>query len=54
MARESSGGDTKAVKEAAYEGENEVDEVVGKVIKRRKSYNIAFLVGVIISHKEIN
>ena len=42
MARESSGGDTKAVKEAAYEGENEVDEVVGKVIKRRKSYNIAF------------
>ena len=26
----------------AYEGETEVDEVVGKAIKRRKSYNIAF------------
>ena len=37
-----------------YEGETEVDEVVVKVIKRRKSYNIVFLVGVIISHKEIN
>ena len=42
------------MKEAAYEGETEDDEVVGKVIKRRKSYNTAFLIGVIISHEEIN
>ena len=48
--REPSGGDTKAVQESEYEGETEVDEVVGKVITRRKSYNIAFLIGVIISH----
>ena len=45
MTRETSGVDTKAVQEAAYEGETEVDEVVGKVIKRRKSYNIAFQIG---------
>ena len=38
------------MQEAEYEGETEVDEVVGKVIKRRKLYNIAFLIGVIISH----
>ena len=53
MTRESSVGDTKYLKEAAYEGETEVDEVVFKVIKRRKSYNISFRVGVIISHEEI-
>ena len=41
------------MQEAEYEGETEVDEVVGKVIKRRKSYNIAFQIGVIISHEEI-
>ena len=41
------------MKEASYEGENEVDEVVGKVIKMRKSYNIAFQIGVIISHEEV-
>ena len=41
------------MQEAEYEGENEVDEVAGKVIKRRKSYNIAFTIEVIISHKEI-
>ena len=41
------------MQESKYEGETEVDEVVGKVIKRRKSYNIAFLVGVIISHEEV-
>ena len=40
------------MKESEYEVETEVDEVVVKFIKRRKSYNIAFLVGVIISHKE--
>ena len=54
MTREISGGDNKVVQEAEYEGETEVDEVLVKVIKRRKSYNIAFLVGVIISHKEMN
>ena len=42
------------MQEAAYEGEAKVDEVVGRVIKRRKSYNIAFHIGVIISHEEIN
>ena len=53
MTRQSSGGDTKAVKEATYEGENDFDEVVGKVIKRRKSYNTVFPIGVIISHEDI-
>ena len=53
MTRELSGGYTKAVKESEYEGETEVDAVVGKVMKRMKSYNIAILIGVIISHKEI-
>ena len=53
MTRESSGGDTKTVKEDAYEGETDVDEVVGKLIKRSKSYNIAFQIRVIISHEEI-
>ena len=47
------GGDTKAVQESEYEGETEVDEVVGKVIKRRKSYNISILIGVIVSNEEI-
>ena len=41
------------MQEYEYEGETEVDDVVVKVIKRRKSYIITFLVGVIISHKEI-
>ena len=53
MTRELSGGDTKAVQESEFEGETEVDEVVGKVIKRRKSYNISFQIGVIISHEDI-
>ena len=33
------------MQEAEYEGKTEVDEVVVKVIMRRKSYNIDFLVG---------
>ena len=41
------------MKEYSYKGETEVNEVLGKVIKRRKSYNIAFRIGVVISHKEI-
>ena len=41
------------MKKATYEGETEVGEVVAKVFKMRKSYNISFQVGVIISHKEI-
>ena len=53
MIREKLGGDTKYVQEAAYEVETEVDEVVDKVIKRRKSYNISFHIWVIISHEEI-
>ena len=54
MSRESSGGYTKAAKDSAYEGKTDVDEVVGKVIKRRNSYNIAFQIGVMLSHEEIN
>ena len=41
------------MKEAAYEVETKVYEVVGKVIKRRKSYNINFQVGFIISYEDI-
>ena len=41
------------MQESEYKGETEVAEVVGKVIKRRKSYNIAFLIGVVTSHKEV-
>ena len=54
MPRELSGGDTKDVQEYTYEGETDVDKVGGKVIKRRKSYNIAFRIEVVISHEEIN
>ena len=53
MTRESSGGDTKATKETAYEGKTEVDEVLGKVIRRRKYYDIDFQTGVIISNEDI-
>ena len=42
------------MEKAAYEGETKADEVAGKVIKRRKSYNTAFQIGFIISHGEIN
>ena len=37
------------MKEATYEGETEVDEEVGKVIKRRKSCNTAFQTTSILS-----
>ena len=53
MTRESSRVYTKYVQEAAYEGENKVDELVVKVIKRRKSYNISFQIGGNISHEDI-
>ena len=53
MKRASQGGYTKSVKESAYEGDTEVDEESGKLIKRRKSDNIAFRIGVIISHQDI-
>ena len=36
---------TEAVQEAADEGETNVDEVVGKFIKRSESYNISFQLG---------
>ena len=42
MTRELSGGYIKSVKEAEYEGETDVAEVVGKVIRRKKSYHIDF------------
>ena len=54
MTRESSGVDNKYVQEDAYEGKTEVDEVLEKVNERRKSYNIAFQIGVIILHEVIN
>ena len=41
------------MQEDAYEGETEVGEVVDKVIKRRKSYNIDFQIRVIISNEDI-
>ena len=53
MTKYLSGEDTKAVQETEHEGETEVDEVVGKDIKRRKSYNISLPIGVILSHEEI-
>ena len=53
MNTKASGEDTRYVKESSYEGETEVSEVLGNVIKRSKSYNNAFQIGVIISHKEI-
>ena len=39
------------MQEAAYEVETEVDEVLVKVIKRKKLFNIAFQIEVIISHE---
>ena len=51
MTIESSVVESKSVQEAEYEGETKVDEVVGKFTKRSKFYNIAFYVGVIISHE---
>ena len=41
------------MQEYECEGETEVDEGVGKVINRRKSYNIAFLIRGNISHEYI-
>ena len=53
MTREASGGDTKATQEAADEGETKVDEVVDKVIKRMKYYNISFQLGFYMSRDEV-
>ena len=53
MAIEELGVDKKYVQESAYEGEIEVDEVVEKVVKRRKYHNVPFRLGAIISHEEI-
>ena len=47
--RKESVGETEAVQEYADEGETEVDEVVGKFIERRKSYNISIHLGFFIS-----
>ena len=51
---EASGGETKSVQESADEDITRVDEVEVKVIKRRKSYNISFQLGVFISYEEMN
>ena len=50
VTRKSTGGDTKSLKEAAYEVETEFDEVVRKVIKKIESYNISFTIEIIVSH----
>ena len=52
VTREASGRDTESVQEAADEGETGVDEVVGKYIKKRKSYNISVQIGVLIYMKK--
>ena len=46
---EASVGEKKYFQEAADDGKTEVDKVVGKVIKWKKSYDIEFQLGVIIS-----
>ena len=46
-------GETKYVKEATCEGETEVDKMIGKFIKRRKSYIISFQIGFFISYEEM-
>ena len=53
MNRQSTGVDTKALKEAAYKVETYVYEVIGKFSKRSKSYNISFQIGVIILQDKI-
>ena len=53
MTRESPGGYETFVKEATYQGEIEVYEVVYKFIKGRKYYIIAFQIGLIKSHTNI-
>ena len=53
VTREALVGETKSVQESADEGETKVDEVVGKCIKRRKSYKISFQIGVFISYEEM-
>ena len=42
MTIEASGGDTKDVQKAVYEGEAEVDELLGKFIKRKKTIILPF------------
>ena len=46
--------ETKYVQESEYEGENKAYEVTEKVIKKRKSYDIAFKIGVVILYKKMN
>ena len=53
MTREASVEETDTKKEAAYEGETEVDEVFRKVIKRKKFYNISFQIEVFISYEDM-
>ena len=51
VTREISGGETKSVEESEYEGLTKVDEVLGKFIRWRQSYNIYFQLGVSISYE---
>ena len=42
------------MQEAADSGETDVDEVLGKFIKSRQSYDISFRVGFFISYEQMN
>ena len=50
---ESSIGETESVQEASDKVQIKFDEVVGKVIKGSKSYDITFWLGVVISYKQM-
>ena len=41
------------MQEAADSGETDVDEVLGKFIKSRQSYDISFQLGVVISYEDM-
>ena len=41
------------MQKSVYEVETKVDEMVGKFIKRRKTYDIDFQIGVIMSQEYI-
>ena len=48
VTREAPEGDTESSQGAVDKGKTKVDKVVGKFIKKRKSYNIYFWLGVFI------
>ena len=54
MNREASVGETEYMQESADKGETLVHEVIGKVIKRWKSYHILFQLGIFMKYEEMN